>query len=73
MEARGLSLHSTHWHGQISVVDTDNAALRADQFDRRVPVPHVVEDRDMIEVPDANGAHLRNHIFAVIDDMIRAK
>ena len=73
MEARGLGLHATHWHGQIGVVDTDNATLRPDQLNRRVPVPHVVEDRDMIDVLDANGLHLRNHVLAVVDDMIRAK
>ena len=51
----------------------DDAALRADQFDRRVPVAHVVEDRDVIDMLKAERAHLFDHRLAVIDDMVCAQ
>jgi hypothetical protein len=73
VEAGGFHFHNVHGHRQVRIVDGDYAALWADQLHRRIPMAHVIEDRDVIHELHAECAHLGDHIFAMIDDMVCAK
>jgi hypothetical protein len=73
MQTRRFHLHAVHRHGQMGVVDGDDAAFGADQLDRHLPMAHVVEDRDVIDMLHAERPNLGNHILALVDHIIGAK
>ena len=57
----------------MGVINGDDSALRPDEFDCGFPMTHVVEDRDVIDIPEAKVVYLFDHVLAVIHDMIGAQ
>ena len=57
----------------MGVINRHNPALRPNKIYRGLPMAHVVEDGDVIDILEAKFAHLLDHVFAVVDDMIGTK
>ncbi|SDZ60450.1 hypothetical protein SAMN05444004_13015 [Jannaschia faecimaris] len=70
MQGHSLGLHCRHWHRLVGVVNRDDTVLRSDQLHAGIPVAHVVEDRDVIDELLHQCANLRDHVLAVVDDVI---
>ena len=73
MQTGRLWFHICHWHRRIGIVDGHNAALRPDQLHTGVPMPHVIEYGDVINVLETGCTHLLRHRLLMVDHMIRTQ